>query len=165
MNRLQLAALASKYETLVELRRTRDEAIARGLTSFPPEDRPMRRARMRQLATHFPGSLRELDDLDRDALHGRLASARAALDGAPVQPWMQACSLFHEALAGAFAMKRGGSSAFWAERKALHASVLAPPTGRLLDVVWTAVADALGLSPAQAERLVYPNAPQWGVRR
>lgn len=165
MTRAQLEAMVSKYETLVELRRTREAAMAKGLTSFPPEDRPVRRARMRQLAARFPGSLRELEDLDGDALARRLSALQRSLAGGPVEPWMRACCLFHEALAGALAMKRGAASDFWQRHEALQPTVLAPPTGRLLDVVWTAVGETLGLSAGEAERLVYPKAPRRGVRR
>lgn len=165
MTPAQLAELIAKYETLVELRRTRAEAMARGWNAFPLEARPGRRRTMQALAARFPGSLRELDDASLEALSHRLVALRLAALGADCQPWMPACSLFHEGLREALAARRGAPSPFWSERESLQRQLARPPTGRLLDVVWTAVAETLRITPGEAERLVYPNAPARGVRR
>lgn len=154
MNRAQVEELVEKYEALVSLRRTREEAVMRGMNAFPAHERPARRQTMRALAARFPGSLRELDDTDVDGLQARLAELQSTRQGKPLQTWMEACALFHAEVRDVLAARRrlGGR----AQRSA---------SGRLLDGVWMAVGEKLGLSAGDAERLVYPNAPPRGVRQ
>ena len=165
MTRARLEALLGKYETLHALRSSREEAIRKGWLSFPLSERPARRRTMQSLAARFPGALRELDEADAEALAARIAELKAALAGGPRLPWMEACALFHEALREALATRRGASSPFWEARSAFASELARPSGGRLLDVVWTAVGAELGVTPGEAERLVYPNAPARGIRR
>lgn len=152
MNHVQVEELVEKYEVLVSLRRMRDEAVLRGLKSFPPSERPARRRAMRALAARFPGSLRELDDSGIDGLQARLAQLRSTQQGERFLPWMKACALFHEQVREVLAARANGSA-----RR--------PETGRLLDDVWMAVGENLGLTAGEAERLVFPNASPCSVRR
>jgi hypothetical protein len=155
------AALQRKYRILAELRGAREAAIAQGLAEFPSDEKLPRRAVMKALVAEFPGSLRELDETSAAALRAR-ADALARGDHAP---WIDAAALFHRALREALQLRRGSlqTGGFWTDA-GWRAQVLIPPTGRLLDVVWGAVAQALGLTPREAELLVYPNAPPRGVR-
>jgi hypothetical protein len=159
-----LPALARKYRALLELRQPREAAIALGLSSFPVEEGAPRREAMRVLAEEFPGALRELDDATAAELAARLRAIESALAGGPAERWMLAATLFHAGLREALRIRRGdeGALAFWS-RDDLD-GVRRPSSGRLLDVVWTAVADRLRISPREAERLVYPRAPARGAR-
>ena len=165
MTRARLEELLAKYETLLELRRTREEAIARGWHCFPLAERPARRRTMQSLAARFPGALRELDEADVRELSTRVDELKRTIAGAPPLRWMEACALFHEALREALATRRGAPSPFWSARPSFAAELERPSGGRLLDVVWTAVGAELGVSPGEAERLVYPKAPARGIRR
>lgn len=154
MNDVQIEELVEKYEVLVSLRRTREEAAARGMNSFPANERPARRRAMKALASRFPGSLRELDDSGIDGLRERLAQLRSTRQGERFLPWMKACSLFHEEVREVLAARRRAKG-----------RVQRPATGRLLDGVWMTVGEKLGVSAREAERLVYPNASPCSVRR
>ena len=157
----QLAALARKYRTLMAMREVFEGVIARGLMEFPADEKPSRRAAMKAIAMEFPGALRELDEAPMEELRARAE----ALERGARALWMDAAVLFHWALREALQLRRGllQQPSFWREERD-RALVMAPPTGRLLDVVWTAVAAELGLSPREAERLVYPKAPPRGTR-
>jgi hypothetical protein len=157
----QIDRLRVKYRLLLQLRETRDAAIIEGFTEFPEDEQRPRRTTMKALAAEFPGALRELDDTSLEEVRERLVE----LDAGVVSPWMEAVSLFHWALREALALRRepGASCSFWSG-EALG-TVRAPPTGRLLDVVWTAVAAELNVTPGAAERLVYPRAPGRGIRQ
>jgi hypothetical protein len=160
-----LAALARKYQVLTALREAREAAVAQGLTEFPDDEKLPRREAMKALAAEFPGSLRELDE----STAGELRDRREALARGERSPWMDAAVLFHWALREALQLRRGSlrEPSYWQApfvTRELRAQVLAPPTGRVLDVVWTAVAIELGLTPRAAELLVYPKAPPRGTR-
>ena len=64
------------------------------------------RARMRDLAARFPGSLRELDLLPLEHLHARLAAVAAALQDGASEPWMAALSRYHEGMRRALSLRR-----------------------------------------------------------
>jgi hypothetical protein len=151
-DQVSLEELAWKYRALVRLRRTREEAIAQGLSRFPADQTDARREAMRELATHFPGSLRELDESSAVELESRLVAVTAALDGGPTEPWMSAAILFHRTLRAELEARRSPNPA-------------RPATGRILDGVWDVVARALRISAREAELLVYPKAPVSGTRR
>lgn len=165
--RAELERLYVKYELLHRLRSEREAAIARGLLEFPEDEKLPRRRLMRSLASEFPGVLRELDDSDAAFVADRLTAIRAALDGAEIVRWMEAAVVFHRALREALLMRAGRpSGTFWSDpvRASFAARIEAPESGRLLDVVWLAVAEVLATTPREAELLVYPNAPARGVR-
>lgn len=165
--RADLERLCAKYEVLLRLRSEREAAIARGLLAFPDDERLPRRRAMHALASEFPGALRELDDSDVRALGDRLEAIRRTLAGAEVAPWMEAAVLFHRALREALLLRAGRPSGdFWSHpsRGTLAPLIEVRGSGRLLDVVWSAVAETLGVTPRAAELLVYPRAPARGVR-
>jgi hypothetical protein len=168
-DRAALEGLSWKYRTLTVLRETREAAIARGLVRFPTDEAEPRRAVMKALAARHPGALRELDESTAAELRARATALELALAGGPVEPWMEAAALFHLALAEALRMRRGALfvPVFWVVGRVgagLRGDLARPPSGRLLDVVWTAVARELGTTPREAERLVYPRAPPRGAR-
>ncbi len=114
MDRHRLQDLHSKYVELVALR------------TDPLEDAPMR-ARMRQLAARFPGSLRELDQLPIETLRGRRAEVAAALEAGVPAPWMEALLRYHDGMRLALALRRGvpdrtlqGARAWWTVRAREH---------------------------------------------
>jgi hypothetical protein len=161
----QLVALARKYRVLTTLREAREAAIAQGLTEFPDDEKLPRRAAMKAVAAEFPGALRELDEASAEELRLR----RDALDRGERTEWMEAAVLFHWALREALMLRRGSlqEPTYWREpfvSDSLREQVLRPPTGRVLDVVWTAVARELGITPRAAEQRVYPKAPPRGAR-
>ncbi len=96
LSRDDLTELAGKYAVMLRLRRT-------------GEGDP--RAEMAQLATEFPGALRELDDFPLDVLEARRAALASLADGArehqgAPEPWMVACITFHRLARGALSAKR-----------------------------------------------------------
>jgi hypothetical protein len=74
-----LRALEEKYRELIALRRdaSRDDA------------------RLRTLASRFPGALRELDTRTMESLEERVVEIEAALRGGPAPPWADAQLRFH----------------------------------------------------------------------
>ena len=164
VTREQVIALRRKYAVLSELRASRESAISQGLSEFPPEQKAPRREIMRALAAEFPGSLRELDEASAEELHHRVVAIDEALSTPRADGWIEAAILFHTGLREALRLRRHslGVPAFWAESD--RERISRPPTGRLLDVVWTEVARRLGVTPRAAERLVYPRAPARGER-
>jgi hypothetical protein len=160
-----LDALLAKYATMLALRVER----------IPEEE--MRR-RMAELALRFPGSLRELDDLELREIRRRVEALDAVLGGrAQPEAWMEAVALFHALTRGALAAKRwlGGrkrvdaalARRFAAEHGSLPFAedarswadelegIASPPRGRLTEVVFARVARTLGVGQAQARRLVF----------
>jgi hypothetical protein len=162
---VDLDALRGKYATMVALR------VAR----LSEEEM---RQRMAQLALHFPGALRELDDLELGEIRRRIAALEAVLEGrVQPEPWMEAVSLFHALTRGALVVKRwlGGrkrvdaalsrrfvvehvelpfaeDARSWAEELA---GIASPPRGRLTDAVFARLARTLGVAERQARRLVF----------
>ena len=93
MDRRRLEDLHAKYVELVALR---TNAL---------EDAPMR-ARMRDLAARFPGSLRELDLLPIETLQDRLGAVAAALNDGASEPWMEVLSRYHAGMRLALSLRR-----------------------------------------------------------
>jgi hypothetical protein len=141
-----------------------------------PEDE-MRR-RMGKLALHFPGALRELDDLELAEIRRRVEALEAVLDGSvQPEPWMEAVALFHALTRGALVVKRwlGGrkrvdaalARRFATEHRELQfaedaqswaeelAGIASPPRGRVTDAVFARLARTLGVAERQARRLVF----------
>jgi hypothetical protein len=136
------------------------------------------RQRMGELALHFPGALRELDDLELGEIRRRVDALEAVLEGrVQPEPWMEAVALFHALTRGALVVKRwlGGrkrvdaalTRRFVAENAQLPfaedaqswaeelAGIASPPRGRLTDAVFARLARTLGVAERQARRLVF----------
>lgn len=79
-----VSRLREKYAEILALR----DAHARG------EDPPDVKSRMRALASRFPGALRELDRLPRDAILAKLVALDAVRDEA-LAPWMVVIDRHH----------------------------------------------------------------------
>jgi hypothetical protein len=169
VNREALDALHAKYVTMLAMRLAHESG---------DEDVLDARARMAELASRFPGALREIDDLELGEIRRRIAALHATLGGeGEVESWMEAIALFHSLARGALCVKRwlGGRkrvdaslerayrvevAAFdfpedaraWSDELARIAS---PPRGRVMDVVFARVARHLGTSEREARRLVF----------
>jgi hypothetical protein len=166
-------------ETLRDLRDKYSEMLSMRLEhASGTEDTRLVPARMAKLAAKFPGALREIDDLELDTIHGRIADLEAALAGrGPVDEWMRAIGAFHALARGALFAKRwlagrkhvdaaladayareaasfefAADALLWAEE--LHRVAL-PPRGRLLDLVFAGVASRLGTTREHARALVF----------
>jgi hypothetical protein len=62
---------------------------------------------MAELASRFPGALREIDELELAVIRERIERLDAALRGdGPVERWMEAVGLFHSLARGALRAKR-----------------------------------------------------------
>jgi hypothetical protein len=169
-------------DTLEQLRFKYDEMLAMRLAHEAGQDTEAEaRQRMAQLASRFPGALREIDDLELGAIRERIRQLEAVLAGEhAVQPWMEATALFHALARGALWAKRwlagrkvadgavartlaleleaaAGSASFadalvWAG-DIQH--VASPPRGRVMDLVFARMARALGVTDHEARRLVF----------
>jgi hypothetical protein len=138
-----LEQLREKYRLLIELREARDQLHAAGRLAFDTNAGADRRARMKALAGRFPGALRELEHATAEQLRRREEALRFARETGVVEPWMEATAFFHRVL-----------------RETLRARLShpqRPASGRILDAVWTTVGERLGITAAEAERLVYPE--------
>ena len=110
----QLHALAGKYTTLVALRRQRETLEARGILRLEGNDAASRRARCRQVASAFPGALRELEALSAEVLEQRLRTVRQELAAAhrhprrrlPIALWLRLILSYHARLREALAIRR-----------------------------------------------------------
>ncbi|HEX3771599.1 MAG TPA: hypothetical protein VHV30_12065 [Polyangiaceae bacterium] len=167
-----LAELHGKYVEMLAMR-LEDVTPGRGA------DEAAVQARMARLASRFPGALREVDELALEVIRERIARLEAALaDASRVERWMVAIALFHSLTRSALAAKRwlagrktvaptvtlayvaeltaagaaGAHALAWAEDLARIAS---PPRGRLTDLVYGRIAQALGTSEDEARALVF----------
>jgi hypothetical protein len=136
------------------------------------------RARMVDLASRFPGALREIDDLELAEIDRRIARLGEVLAGTlSVEPWMEAIALFHRFARGALCVKRwldgrrqvtpelvesfrGATATLALPREAgaweSHLGALAsPPGGRLTGLVYERVAAELRISCDEARRLTF----------
>jgi hypothetical protein len=97
-SRQALEALLLKYTEILTMR-------AAGIVA--QEGEPGIQARMAELASRFPGALRELDDLELDEIRRRIEALEAAIgDASRVERWMEAMTLFHSLARGALCAKR-----------------------------------------------------------
>jgi hypothetical protein len=142
------------------------------------DDADEARARMAELAARFPGSLREIDDLELAEIRRRIGVLDEVLEeGREVDAWMEAVALFHAMARGALSVKRwlGGRKrvdgdverAFVEALASLPfpedargwrsdlARIASPPRGRVTDLVFARLARELGTSERAARRLVF----------
>jgi hypothetical protein len=169
ISRASLEELLAKYAQMLAMR----IAHASG-----DEEDGAARVRMAELALRFPGALREIDDLELAEIRSRIERIGEVLHmSREVEPWMEAVALFHATARGALCAKRwlGGrklvdaaveeafvcgipSLAFPEDARAWAgdlARIASPPRGRVIDVVFARLAQALGTSEDGARRLVF----------
>ncbi len=101
----ELRALAEKYSTLAEMRRS----DARGEPHRPD-------AFYRALAARFPGALKELDRLPLEEIDRRVRELGRVLGGGEASAWMIAVGAYHARLRELLAAKRRGEAACEGER-------------------------------------------------
>jgi hypothetical protein len=167
--RARVLQLHAKYAEMLAMRLAHDAG---------DEDPAETRIRMADLALRFPGALREIDDLELRTIRSRIAQLEAVLRGDKnIRPWMEALSLFHEFTRGALCAKRWlagrkhidletqqefaaqvanltfpEEARVWANDLARLAS---PPRGRVTELVYARIAQALGTNEREARRLVF----------
>lgn len=170
--RVPLAALEelrAKYAQMLAMR----VAHASG-----EEDADEARTRMAEVASRFPGALREIDELELAEIRRRIEVLDEVVEARrEAEPWMEAVALFHGMARGALCAKRwlGGrkrvdtevEQAFERGLPALLfpedarawrsdlARIASPPRGRVMDVVFARLAGELGISERAARRLVF----------
>jgi hypothetical protein len=176
--RHSLDQLRAKYREMLSMRLAHESG---------DEDEAAVRNRMAELASRFPGSLREIDDLELDVIRDRMNRLDSVLRGDhPIEPWMEAVALFHALARGALWAKRwlagrkavdssvrgkyetdassagvGGEALVWAEELA---AIAAPPRGRVMDLVFTRVAVRLGTTEDEARALVFGSSRSQRLR-
>jgi hypothetical protein len=142
------------------------------------EDAAQVRPRMVDLASRFPGALREIDALELDEIRRRIFALEAFLEArGEEQGWMEVMALFHRLMRGALGAKRWLAGrrevdgeierAYRSETSGLPfpkecrewasdlALVASPPRGRLMDVVFARVGRELGMTHEAARLLVF----------
>ena len=163
MTRVELTALREKYEEMLRLR-------------LEPSGGDPRRS-MAALASQFPGSLREIDELPLATIAARVTALRASERGVPAERWMEATYLFHSLTRGALcakkwlagrkeidddvraAFQREVTSLCWAEdARDWHADLArlaSPPRGRVTELVYERMGALMGVSSDEARDLVF----------
>lgn len=178
-----LRELREKYARMLVLRQL--HARSREEPNFvEPDPRP----EMIALAERWPGALREIDELDLTTVIGRIDALDRALEAhvpndATIEPWMVAQARFHRLLRGALAVKRwlgrtgrepsttadvrarlldaisnqrlSDDAALWVDDVA---SIVRPPGGRLLVLVFTRLERELGLPALELRESVFGGA-------
>jgi hypothetical protein len=166
-------------EALEELRGKYAEMLAMRVEhASGSEDPSAVRRRMAALAARFPGSLREIDDLELQEIRRRVAALDGVLaDGRGVEPWMEAVALFHALARGALVAKKWLAGRKRIDRRALRSyaetvsslpfpedarqwaaelgRVASPPRGRVTALVFARLARELGVSEREARRRVF----------
>lgn len=125
-----LAELLRKYVALRNLRTASDVA---------------ERAWLRELATEFPGALRELDCLPLASIEARITGLQAALAGGNVEPWMRWMSAYHRRLRAALALKRAAPRG------------PAVPGGRLNPIIFRELAALFAVPAETIESVLFPK--------
>lgn len=170
MRDTDLRALRDKYERMLQLRLLHDRA-----RTEPDFVEPDPRRALAELARVFPGALRELDELPIEVIRARVdALAAAEADPSLVTSWMTVIARFHALARGALAVKR------WLAGRALSpdlaakleaaittmpaheaiewrddlAAIAKPPRGRVMDLVYTKLANELGIEVSAARDAV-----------
>jgi hypothetical protein len=167
-----IAELQEKYVEMLAMR------LLEEIAKPSAEHRASVRARMSTLAARFPGSLRELDDLEISEIRRRISTLDGVVAGtSAVEPWMEAIALFHKLARGALWAKRWlrGRKSVSASLEAAYvvdalavdfardalvwrkelAAIAQPPAGRVMRLVFARVGEALNLTEAQARRVVF----------
>jgi hypothetical protein len=172
--------MAATREMAESLRAKYEEMLAMRLLHASGEEghASITRARMAEIASRFPGALREIDELELGEIRRRIARLDAVLhESAEGEPWMEAVAAFHALARGALAVKRWldgrrdvdealeASFAAEVDGNALPeevrswarnlAQVAAPPRGRVMDLVFARVAERMGTTEAEARCLVF----------
>lgn len=165
VTRSDLIALARKYRTLAELRRSRHLATA--LEARGP---------LSALAAEFPGALRELDALPLEQIEERLDALERAVSGAPRAAWMEWMAAYHQAMRAALYVKRrlgrvhevvpsealglaveaARDSGFVCDIEFVQA-VARPPGGRLNTIVFARLERSFQLAPGELGRALFPE--------
>ena len=163
MNRTDLKALREKYEEMLRLRRETDGSDPR--------------RRMADLASRFPGALREIDDLPLASIEARVHALGVAEEGGEAAAWMEAIHLFHTLTRGALCAKKwlsrpqgdrhrcpgrfrarpigallGEDAGAWSNDLAQLAD---PPRGRVPDLGYDKMSALLDLPPDEERALVF----------
>jgi hypothetical protein len=163
--------LLEKYGEMLAMRVAHDSG---------DEDAVAVRRRMADLASRFPGALREVDELELVEIRRRIDRLNAVLTSpAEEEPWMEAVGAFHSVARGAFGAKRwldgrkrervdaAVESAFILEAKGLPfseellawaghlASIASPPEGRVTNLVFARLALRLGTTEKEARLRVF----------
>jgi hypothetical protein len=135
---------ATTRDTLDQLRRKYGEMLSMRLAHDSGAETEARaRQRMAELASRFPGALREIDELELAVIRERIERLDAALRGdGPVERWMEAVGLFHSLARGALRAKR-----WLAGRKTVDAITVLTYASDVADL---AVADPAGPAGASA---------------
>jgi hypothetical protein len=152
------------------------------------EDPALVRPRMADLASRFPGALREIDSLELAEIRRRIEALEAFLEtpGAE-QEWMEPMALFHRLMRGALGAKRWLAGRRRVDRALAHAYrrdalrmafpedcrewvgdlalVASPPRGRVTDLVFARLARLLGRSERSARQLVFGSQIEKDTRR
>jgi hypothetical protein len=93
-----LEQLRAKYAEMLSMRLAHESGM---------ESKARARRRMAELASRFPGALREIDELELAVIRDRIRRLDAALHGeSGVERWMEAVGLFHSLARGALQAKR-----------------------------------------------------------
>jgi hypothetical protein len=93
-----LEQLRAKYAEMLSMRLAHESGV---------ESKARARRRMAELASRFPGALREIDELELAVIRDRIRRLDAALHGqSGVERWMEAVGLFHSLARGALQAKR-----------------------------------------------------------
>jgi len=164
-SREALAELASKYETLAELRRAR----ARG-EPIPP------RSTFKDLADRFPSALHELDVLPLDLIEARAEALRASAATGSSEAWMAWMIGYHALLRAALRVRirslkqrditdeRAKDLAADASRhagvsidEAFVRAALRPPAGRLANVVYARLEAAFSERASVIRAALFPR--------
>jgi hypothetical protein len=165
--------------TLDDLRAKYIEMLSMRLDHDGGKETPGKaRHRMVRLAATFPGSLREIDELELDEIRRRIGALDAVLQGKQrVEDWMKAIAAFHSLARGALCAKRWlrGRKRLDLDAKGAYLSALrtlafpedalswaddleriaSPTGGRLTNVVFARVALTLGVTDHEARQFVF----------
>jgi len=178
-HRVRSALVRVPLAALEELRAKYAQMLAMRIAhASGDEDADEARARMAEVASRFPGALREIDDLELAEIRRRIEALDEVVEGLrEAEPWMEAVALFHAMARGALCAKRwlGRRKRVDAEvEQAFDRGVVAllfpedargwrsdlariasPPRGRVMDVVFGRLAGELGLSERATRRLIF----------
>jgi ornithine cyclodeaminase/alanine dehydrogenase len=142
-----LEALAAKYEELARLRMQRTA----GGPVAP-------RAQLRDLASRFPGALRELETMAVVEIHARAAALRNAAERGDREPWMAWLAAYHLLLrlggdGASDDLAAGAPSALLAARAGVHA----PGVGRRTEEAIRAIAAVFEAPRDDVARALLPR--------